>query len=148
MNRGGIGSASVVLVFAVLCLTIFAVISLVPALREAQLVEGEVALVVNFYRADAAAEEILAFILAADATPDYVMGIEIHSYWDWERFAEVIYFVYPLDDTRGLFVSAAIDADMTYRILAWYMLSFAGWEADLRLNVWRGTGEGGFFESW
>ena len=51
MNKSGIGigSASVVLVFAVLCLTIFALISYTAAINDKALTEVEVRLVKGYY---------------------------------------------------------------------------------------------------
>ncbi|MCL2386599.1 MAG: hypothetical protein FWC89_03515 [Defluviitaleaceae bacterium] len=137
MSRGGIGSASIVLIFAVLCLAIFAVISLVPALNEQTLIETEVRLVQSFHAADALAEQILAEILELNEVPEEVRGIEISAYWDWDLLAEVISFICPISDTKGLLVTISRDFD-SYEILTWRMINMAEWEADDRLNVWQG----------
>jgi len=137
MNRGGIGSASIILVFVVLCLTIFAVISLVPALTDQTLVRAEVKLVQGYFEADTLAEQILAEILLVDETPENILGIDINSFWDWNLFLEIASFVIPISDTQILFVEVGIDFD-DYHIFAWRMYNIKDWEADENINVWQG----------
>ena len=137
MNNAGIGSASIVLVFAVLCLAIFAVISLVPAMTEQTLIERELRLVDSFYAADTLAEKVLAEILAADEIPTSVRGVDVFVDWDWDLMAEVVSFSTPVTDIRELSVTVKIDDD-TYEILAWHMVDIGLWEIDDFLNVWQG----------
>ena len=137
MNNAGIGSASIVLVFAVLCLAIFAVISLVPAMTEQTLIERELSLVNSFYAADTLAEKVLAEIIVADEIPTSVRGIDVFADWDWELMAEVVSFSTPVTDTRELSVTVKIGDD-SYEILAWHMVDIGLWEIDDFLNVWQG----------
>jgi len=138
MNRGGVGSASIVLIFAVLCLTIFTVVSLLSALTEESLIDAEVHLVEAFYEADTLAELILAEVLSAEIVPEAVRGVEIYADWDWDLMAEVISFTAPVSDTKELYVIVAIGFDY-YEILSWRMYNIGEWEADDRLNVWTGS---------
>ena len=137
MNRGGIGSASIVLVFAVLGLTIFSVISLIPAMTSQRLIQAEVQLVQDFYEADTIAVKILSEILASDVTPYNVLGVEIFSDWDWDLLAEVIWFTTYVTENRVLSVEILRDFDF-YQITAWRMHNLSDWEADDTLNVWTG----------
>jgi len=140
MSRGGIGSASMVLVFAVVCLTIFTVISFVSALTEQSLIEAEVRLVKAYYAADTLAEQILAEILASDEPPENILGIEIAAYWDWDTFAEIVSFIAPISDNKELYVNVSISED-SYEILTWRMYEIGEWQADQTLNVWQGFGD-------
>jgi hypothetical protein len=146
MNRSGIGSASVVLIFAVLCMAIFSVISLVTALNEEKLVESEVALVTSYYAADALAEEIFAEILATRSAPEEISGVAIESFFD-NYLREIISFMCPVSETHGLFVSAAIGFD-SHEILSWRMVHLAEWHADDRINVWQGEFDENFMSGW
>jgi hypothetical protein len=143
MKRGGIGvgSASIVLIFATLCLAIFTVVSLLPALTEQVLIEAEIQFVTDFYAADTVAEQVLAEILyeifQGEPTPPQVLGIEVFSYWNWDFFAEIISFRTPVTDYRGLYVVVAFYGDF-YEILTWQMYSLVDWTPDDRLNVWQG----------
>jgi hypothetical protein len=138
MNRNG--AASIMLVFSVLALTIFAVVSFVPALREEALMERELARVTAFYEADARAEEILSLILSGANVPGEIDGVYIDFYWDWDLLAEIISFAYPINDTLDLFVAIAIDIDYNYQILEWRVRHIDDWDADTGMNIWEGFG--------
>jgi len=143
MSRGGVGSASIVLIFAILCLTIFTVISFVPALIEQNLISAEVQLVEAYYVADTLAERVLAKILSTDAELDNILGIEITSYWDWDLLVERVSFICPISETKELYVVAEIGSDF-HNILNWQVRAAGEWEPDDRLNVWSGNNDWGF----
>ena len=147
MNRGGIGSASLMLIFVVLCLTIFSVISLVPALTGQTLIQAELHLVESFFAADSKAEQIVAELLAVDETPEDIMGIEISSFFDWYSLLYIASFAVPITDSQVLYVSIGIDFD-DYQILAWRMMNLDEWIADERLRVWPGYFDDEFFRGW
>jgi len=142
MKKGGIGvgSASIVLVFAVLCLTVFSLITFVVAGNDKALVDAEARLVVGYYEADALAERVVSGILASDSIPEMVHGIGIETYWDWEADADIAYFFCPISDQRSLFVRLAINED-SYYILSWRMYDIDEWTFDDSLNVWTGSDE-------
>jgi len=139
MSKGGIGvgSASIVLVFAVLCLTVFSLITLVVANNNNALADAETKLVVGYYEADTLAENILAEIRRTGAIPDSALGVEINSSWDIEREMEVASYICPLSDKKKLYVEIGIDSD-SFTIISWQMLSIDEWEADDSLGVWLG----------
>ena len=139
MNKSGIGigSASVVLVFAVLCLTIFALISYTAALNDRALTEVEIRLVKGYYEADTLAEFILAEILAADNIPDYTRGVTIETRWDWDLMAETVEFSCVISDEKELYVKVAFYGD-SYDILSWRIQNTREWAIDTGLPVWQG----------
>jgi len=137
MNRGGIGSASIVLVFVVLCLAIFTVISLVPAMTEQTLIERELQLVEAFYIADTFAEKILAEILTADEILSNIMGVAIDVDWDFDYMAQRVSFMSPVSENRDIYVSLIV-GDGFYEILSWRMHDSSEWESDDLLNVFQG----------
>jgi len=133
----GVGSASIVLVFAVLCLTVFSLITYVVAGNDKAIVDAKAELVTAYYEADAEAERILADLLAADAVPATVRGVDIHTGRDETTGADTTYFLYPISDTKTLYVSLAIGGD-SFDILNWHMYDTDEWETDDSLNVWTG----------
>jgi len=141
MNKSGIGigSASIVLVFAVLCLTIFALISYTAAANDMALTEVEVRLVKGYYEADTLAEFILAELLAADtiSAPGYIRGVKIATRWDWDLTAEIAEFSCVISDEKELHVKVAFYGD-SYDILSWRMRNTGVWETDDSLPVWPG----------
>jgi len=139
MNRSGIGvgSASIVLMFAVLCLTIFSLITYVVAVNEKNLVDLKVDLVTGYYEADSLAELIVADIINAETIPDSVLGVNIFSGWDNDLGVETTYFFCYISDIKALYVNLAVKDD-TFDILSWRMYDTDTWEYDDSLNVWTG----------
>ena len=139
MNKGGmgVGSSSIMLIFAVLCLTIFSLISLSVAQNDKSLVDAETRLVVGYYEADELAERILAEILKSGSIPGEIYGVSIETYWDWDIEAEVASFACPISDAKQLNVKIAIYDD-NYDILTWKMWDGNEWENILDIEVWPG----------
>jgi len=139
MNKGGlgVGSASIILIFAVLSLTIFSLITFVVAKNDRTLVEAQSELVVSYYEADSAAEKILVELLDMDLLPKSINGVDIGKVWNEERQSESIYFFYSINETKKLFVNVIIDED-TFDILSWRMYNIDEWVYDDRLPVWTG----------
>ena len=141
LKRGGIGSASIALIFVVLCMTIFTVISFVFAISEESLIQNEVDSVKAFYAADTLAEQVLAEILSAEgAVPVSAMGIDIFSRWDIGLMAEIVYFTIPVMDNSELYVAIELDG-FNYNIISWRMYPMGLWEADDNINIFQGFGD-------
>ena len=138
-NKGGVGvgSASIVLVFAVLCLTIFSLITLIVASNDRALVEAEVNLVVGYYEADTLAELILADLLKSEEIPVNVRGVEIRTHWHDYLDMETVYFYTRISDFSALYVHLAFFED-TFKILSWRMSETGQWEYNPGLNVFVG----------
>jgi len=141
MNKGGlgVGSASIILVFAVLSLTIFSLITFVVSENDRALVEAQSNMVVAYYRADSAAERIVAEILDMDSIPETVQNINIVTHWDYERQAESARFLYPINDISALYIHLVLREE-TFDILSWRMYSIDDWIVDDSLPVWQGDG--------
>ena len=139
MNKGGlgVGSASIILIFAVLSLTIFSLITFVVAQNDRALVQAQSELVVSYYEADSAAEKIIAELLDASVFPNSVDGIEVGRMWDEERQSESIFFFCQINETKKLFVDVIIGED-TFDILSWSMYNIDAWVCEDRLPVWTG----------
>ena len=139
MNRSGIGigSASVVLVFAVLCLSVFALISYTAAGNDRTLAEVERRLVMSYYEADTLAEFITAELLAANIIPRSIRDVEIASRWDRTLAARTAEFSCPMSGDKELYVKIALRGD-TYDILSWRMRNIGTWEFDDSIPVWLG----------
>jgi len=138
-NKGGIGvgSASIVLVFAVLCLTVFSLITFVVASNDKALVDAEAHLVTGYYKADTLAEFVLAELLAADTLPSAVGEIKIGTLWNDELEMDTAYFFCRISDIKALYVNLAFYED-SYDILSWRMYDTDDWVFDDSINVWSG----------
>ena len=139
MNKGGIGvgSASIVLVFAVLCLTIFSLISFIVTQNTKALVDAEAEFVTGYYKADAQAELILAQILNAEVLPAEIQGITINIEQENDNNSNIINFSYPIYDRdyKDLFVRVSI-GEYSYNVLSWRVIDNARWEAAGSFNLW------------
>lgn len=127
----GLGSTLVVLVFTVLCLTIFMLISLSTARTSKALADKEAETVIAYYEADFLAECILAEMMETAEMPDIIRGVNI-SY-----DVGVASFSCPISDNKELYVEVADFGD-SYEILEWRMRDIDEWEADSGLPVWSG----------
>ena len=138
-NKGGIGvgSASIVLVFAVICLTVFSLITFIVASNDKALVDAEVRRITAYYKADTEAEYILSELLAADTLPSSVRDVDIMSQFNEELGVETIYFFCPVSDITALYVDLALRGD-SFDILSWRMWNTDEWEFDDSINVWSG----------
>jgi len=133
----GVGSASIVLIFAVLCLTVFSLITYVVAGNDKALVDAKVSLVTGYYEADALAEQILHELITADTIPDNIRGVDIHTGFDEALGVETTYFFCHISDIKALYVNLAIHDD-SFDILSWRMYDMDYWEFDDSMNVWSG----------
>ncbi len=101
-----VGGTSLLLIFSVLCLTVFAVLSLSTAKAGDQLSLSSEQSVLEYYAADTEAEEILATLRRGD----YVDGVEEED--------SVYSYSCPVNERTSLFVEVRIDGT-EYEILRW-----------------------------
>ena len=94
-----VGGSSLLVIFAVLCLTVFALLSLGTVQADRRLADASAASVQAYYEADCRAEEILAQ-LRSGQRPEGVSG-EGNEYW----------YVCPISDTQSLQVRVRLDGD-------------------------------------
>jgi len=114
-NGAGIGSASLTLIFAVLCLAVFSLISHTAAANDMALAKAEAALVKGYYEADALAEQLAAEVEGTGRTE----------------------FSVAVSQSRELYVILDIKED-TADILAWRIRDTGEWRPDTSLPVWPG----------
>lgn len=119
------GVSSLLIIFAVLCLTIFAILSISTVSADARLGDKAAESVAAYYAADGQAEKVLAQ-LRQGIVPDGVTQ-------DGDTYS----FTCPASETQALQVKVRISGT-DYEILQWQMISTADWEADDSLNLWKG----------
>jgi hypothetical protein len=136
----GVGSASIMLVFAVLCLTVFSLISLSVAGNDKALVNEESQLVTSYYEADELAARVLAEIIEADSMPDTmtIHGVSVETGWDSDRGSSISHFSCPISESKALNVEVIIHED-SYDILSWKMKDVGDWAIDESMPVWQGN---------
>lgn len=121
-----IGGSALLVIFAVLCLTTFAIMSLATAQADHRLAAASADAVRAYYRADTRAEEMLA-LLRGGEIPDGVMVSGENTY---------VYSV-RISDTQRLQVKVRIDSGRD-AVLEWKEIPSAQWTPDTALHVWDG----------
>lgn len=134
MRRGGTvnGAVSLVTIFGVLCLTVFAVLTLSTAVSEARLSQTTAEHAQAYYEADALAVRITAEL---DRRPAEAEGIPI-TYTETEDGTEAAFSV-PAGENQALTVRVLL-LDGEYEILCWNSGYSGEWAADDTLPVWDG----------
>lgn len=130
-----IGSASIVMIFAVLCLTVFAVLSFLTANSERALARKSAAAVTEFYAADLAATQRCNDFIARSRTADaaqsaaeLALSVQDGAYT----------FAVPINDNSELSVSFTYDGT-TLTILRWQAVNTGEYVIDSSIAVWPGN---------
>ena len=128
-----VGGTSLLVVFAVLCLTVFALLSLTTVRADVRLAEASVKAVSDYYAADVKAQEILARLRNGE-TPE-----DVDIYEEEDLTSRCTYAV-PISDSQELQVEVLLDGvDGSYSVLRWQAAAAQEWEIDETLNLWDGV---------
>lgn len=120
-----VGASSLLTIFAVLCLTVFALLSLSTVGANGRLSDRAAQAVYAYYDADCRAEEILARLRAGEL-PEGV-----------SRTGNICTYACPISDSQTLAVEVAVDGS-DFRILRWQAVSTQLWQVQDELPVWDG----------
>ena len=123
-----VGGSSLLVIFAVLCLTIFALLSLSTVQADRRMAEASYQAVQGYYEADTDAELILANLRSGNLPDNVTKKDNLYSY------------TCQVSENQALEVEVQITED-SYRVLRWQMVSTTEWEADDGLDVWDGSME-------
>lgn len=118
-----VGASALLVIFTVLCLTIFAMLALATVKADARLSrEGEQA-IRQYYKADCEAESILARLREGQQVDNVTVDGDIYSY------------TCEVSDTQVLQVVVRITG-RDYEILCWKEVSTIDWTPDDTLDLW------------
>ena len=122
-----IGGSSLLVIFAVLCLTVFAVLTVSSALADKRLGDASAEHVRAYYEADLKAEEILAG-LRSGTVPEGVSG-ENGKYS----------YTVGISPVQELYVEVEVQGN-DYKVSRWQSVPVGpNWNPDDSLNVWNGA---------
>ena len=124
-----VGGSSLLVIFAVLCLTVFALLSLSTVQADGRLSKATAESVTAYYAADRAAEEIYARLRSGEM-PDGVGSCTCEE----EGYA----YTCPISQTQLLCVEVHRAAD-GWQVVRWQAVPVGEWESDDSLNLWDGT---------
>lgn len=130
-----VGGVSLLVVFAVLCLTVFALLAITTVQADIRLADASAQAVADYYAADCRAQELLARLRRGER-PE---GVEL-----LDRAEEGTYaarYAVPISGTQELRVEVELTEEGTggCRVIRWQAAPTGGWEADESLEVWDGT---------
>ncbi len=121
-----VGGISLLVIFAVLCLTVFALLGLSTVQADGRLAEASAQAVADYYAADCEAERILAR-LRGGQTPE---GVTVDG--------DVCAYTCPISETQNLEVEVRLE-QTGYTVLRWQAVPIGEWQTDDSLGVWDGT---------
>jgi len=124
-----VGISSLLTIFAVLCLGVFAVLSVSTVQANSRLSDEIFTAATEYYRAEYEANEMLSRLRSGEIPQGVREDDGIYSY------------ACAINDSQSLVVEAKID-NSDYSILRWQTVNTAQWQADDELHLWDGA-EGG-----
>ena len=105
-----VGGSSLLVIFAVLCLTIFTLLALGTVQADGRLSDASIKAVSDYYAADLEAETILAMLRQGNVPDGVVVQDHIYTY------------SCPISETQDLMVALSLEND-TWKILRWQAVS-------------------------
>lgn len=121
-----VGGSSLLTIFAVLCLTVFALLSLSTVLADGRLSDLSAQAVTDYYAADCRAEEIFAKLRAGELPDGVTEEDGLYSY------------ACTVSETQALLVSVQ-ERETGWTVLQWQTVSTTDWREDDSLDLWDGT---------
>ncbi len=120
-----VGISSLLVIFAVLCLTVFALLSVSTVQAQLRLARSTAGAVTGYYEADAQAEKILVQLRAGQCPA----GVE--------RNGDIYTYACAVSETQTLAVRVQVNGT-DYTVLRWQTVPTQQWEAEDKLPVWNG----------
>ena len=121
----GVGGASLLVIFAVLCLTVFSVLCLSTALAEQRMAEASLKSTAAYYEADLQAQKIFVRLRNGEQVP----GVK--------TVGKVFSFSCGISENQRLEVQLQKEGTV-WKVLHWQAVTAAD-EANETLSVWDGT---------
>lgn len=118
-----LGGSCLLSVFAVLCLTVFAILSLATVQADRRLFDSLGRNTSGFYAADVRAQEILGGLRAGIQEESVTL---LEEAGDYQEFSYEV----PVSDVQELSCHVRIYGDSTYEILRWNLVRSIPWEGN------------------
>ncbi len=118
-----VGGSSLLVIFSVLCLTVFALLALSTVKADIRIADASVEAIEDYYRADCEAEDILARIRSGNIPEGVKQEENIYAY------------SCPVSDTQVLSVIAEVTGE-EYTIYQWKVILTEQWSPEEYINVW------------
>ncbi len=125
-----VGGSSLLVIFAVLCLTVFALLTLSTAAADSRLSQDAADAVEAYYQADSQAEALWARLRAGERPEEVTETAE-------DAGSTLYEYTVPVSQGQELRVSLQLE-DGIWTVVQWQAVSTADWQADEDLTVWDG----------
>lgn len=134
-----VGSASIIMVFAVLCLTIFSVLSFTTSSSDLRLSLRASKSISDYYAAELRAQDTILFINQQIKEGKTLDNLKMHlEEVDLESSDFTIRFSEAVDDRRMLLVELTFDKDYNMTVTRWNLLASKDWVPDFGMDIWSG----------
>lgn len=131
-----LGGASLLVIFAVLALTIFALLSLSTVRADGRLSEASAQAVRDYYAADRKAQAYLAWLRTGEGAPDPAVVHTSTVTIDYDDHSAAIHFyTVPISDAQELQVKVRVSGT-DYKIMRWQAVPTGEWETDDGMDLW------------
>lgn len=135
-----VGASSLLVIFAVLCLTVFALLSLSTAQADRRLSDASVDAALAYYEADTEAEKIFARLRGGEV-PEGVRVSAFTGPAEGVSAAGALYsYTCAISGTQTLYVELC-EQDGQWTVLRWQAVSTAAWEENDSIGVWDGDSD-------
>ena len=118
------GGASLLVIFAVLCLTVFALLGFSTVQADKRLADVSIQAVSDYYAADCAAEETLAKLRAGQLPEGVTLTGDVYAY------------SCPISPTQALQVEVRSG---DWEVLRWQAVSTIQWQENTDMELWDGN---------
>lgn len=125
-----VGGSSLLVIFAVLCLTVFALLTLSTAAADGRLSQEAAEAVEAYYRADSQAEVLWARLRAGERPAEVTETAE-------DAGSTLYKYTVPISQGQVLRVSLRLE-EGSWTVEQWQAVSTVDWQADEDLTVWDG----------
>lgn len=125
-----VGGVSLLVVFAVLCLTIFALLSLTTVQADVRLADATAQAVADYYAADCQAQEILARL----RNGEHPAGVTFYG-----SESDYAQYTCPISETQELQVLVSVGGDESWSVLRWRCVPSQEWSVSEDLELWDGV---------
>lgn len=147
-GRVNIGTSSLILIFIILCLTIFGLLSLSSAESDWKLAQKNAEAVKGYYEADSKAVEFTAMVEgvlsecsreADDEAYLQMVKKELGSFYQEETGTVQADIRMPYDQMLHVELEINREEEAGYEILAWNVCHFVDYDIDRSMPVWTGN---------
>ena len=132
-----VGGISLLVVFAVLCLTVFALLALTTVQADVRLADSSAQSVAAYYAADCQAQEILARLRAGEVPEGVTISDGGFVYDDPDMGHLYADYAVPISETLELQVRIMLAPTWAdYVVEKWQAVPSSEWEGDETIELW------------